>query len=219
MQADIKWLDHPEIFRVNRLDAHSDHKFFESEESYQDKQETLKQPLNGIWKFQYSVNAKKRPVSFYENGYDISGFDEIQVPQHIELAGYDIIHYINTMYPWEGHEYRRPAGTCNHTGEGMFSEASYNPTGSYVRFFDLEEALIGKRVILSFEGAEQAIYVWINGEFVGYAEDSFTVSEFDITPYVKETGNRLCVEVHKRSTTAFLEDQDFFSDSLDCSEM
>ena len=92
----------------------------------------------------------------------------------------------------------------------MFSEASYNPTGSYVRFFDLEEALIGKRVILSFEGAEQAIYVWINGEFVGYAEDSFTVSEFDITPYVKETGNRLCVEVHKRSTAAFLEDQDFF---------
>ena len=77
-------------------------------------------------------------------------------------------------------------------------------------FFDLEEALIGKRVILSFEGAEQAIYVWINGEFVGYAEDSFTVSEFDITPYVKETGNRLCVEVHKRSTAAFLEDQDFF---------
>ena len=66
------------------------------------------------------------------------------------------------------------------------------------------------RVILSFEGAEQAIYVWINGEFVGYAEDSFTVSEFDITPYVKETGNRLCVEVHKRSTAAFLEDQDFF---------
>ena len=156
------------------------------------------------------MNAKKRPVSFYENGYDISGFDEIQVPQHIELAGYDKIHYINTMYPWEGHEYRRPAGTCNHIGEGMFSEASYNPTGSYVRFFDLEEALIGKRVILSFEGAEQAIYVWINGEFVGYAEDSFTVSEFDITPYVKETGNRLCVEVHKRSTAAFLEDQDFF---------
>ncbi len=254
MQADIKWLDHPEIFRVNRLDAHSDHKFFESEESYQDKQETLKRPLNGIWKFQYSVNAKKRPVSFYENGYDISGFDEIQesyqdkqetlkrplngiwkfqysvnakkrpvsfyengydisgfdeiqVPQHIELAGYDKIHYINTMYPWEGHEYRRPAGTCNHTGEGMFSEASYNPTGSYIRFFDLDEALIGKRVILSFEGAEQAIYVWVNGEFVGYAEDSFTVSEFDITRYVKETGNRLCVEVHKRSTAAFLEDQ------------
>ena len=156
------------------------------------------------------MNAKKRPVSFYENDYDISEFDEIQVPQHIELAGYDKIHYINTMYPWEGHEYRRPAGTCNHIGEGMFSEASYNPTGSYVRFFDLEEALIGKRVILSFEGAEQAIYVWINGEFVGYAEDSFTVSEFDITPYVKETGNRLCVEVHKRSTAAFLEDQDFF---------
>ena len=101
--------------------------FFESEKSYQGKQETLKQSLNGIWKFQYSVNAKKRPVSFYENGYDISEFDEIQVPQHIELAGYDKIHYINTMYPWEGHEYRRPAGTCNHIGEGMFSEALIIP--------------------------------------------------------------------------------------------
>ena len=147
---------------------------------------------------------------FYEESYDSSGFDEIQVPQHIELAGYDNIHYINTMYPWEGHEYRRPAGTCGSTGEGMFSEAEYNPVGSYVTCFDLEKSLIGKRIILSFEGAEQALYVWVNGEFVGYAEDSFTVSEFDITPYVKETGNRLCVEVHKRSTAAFLEDQDFF---------
>ena len=92
----------------------------------------------------------------------------------------------------------------------MFSEADYNPVGSYVRMFDLEEALVGKRIILSFEGAEQALYVWVNGSFVGYAEDSFTVSEFDITPYVREKGNRLAVEVHKRSTAAFLEDQDFF---------
>ena len=210
MQAEITWLDRPDVFRVNRLDAHSDHRFFESEESYQNNPETLKQSLNGTWRFRYSENAKKRPVLFYEESYDSSGFDEIQVPQHIELAGYDNIHYINTMYPWEGHEYRRPAGTCGSTGEGMFSEAEYNPVGSYVTCFDLEKSLIGKRIILSFEGAEQALYVWVNGEFVGYAEDSFTVSEFDITPYVKETGNRLCVEVHKRSTAALLEDQDFF---------
>ena len=145
--------------------------------------------MNGIWKFQYSVNAKKRPVSFYENDYDISEFDEIQVPQHIELAGYDKIHYINTMYPWEGHEYRRPAGTCNHIGEGMFSEASYNPTGSYVRFFDLEEALIGKRVILSFEGAEQAI----------------EVEGLPVTPYLvpQECGMHMeteCVTVYRKDT-------------------
>lgn len=210
MQADIKWLDQPEVFRVNRLDAHSDHRFFENEDSLRSDRETLKQSLNGIWKFHYSVNAKERPAAFYEEGYDVSDFDQIKVPRHIEIAGYDKLHYINTMYPWEGKEFRRPAGTLNETGEGMFSEASYNPVGSYVRMFDLEDALIGKRIILSFEGAEQAIYVWVNGAFVGYAEDSFTVSEFDITPYVKEKGNRLAVEVHKRSTAAFLEDQDFF---------
>ncbi len=210
MQADIKWLDQPEVFRINRLDAHSDHRFYEDEKSLEENRETLKQSLNGIWKFHYSVNAKERPTAFYEEGYDVSDFDQIKVPRHIEIAGYDKLHYINTMYPWEGKEFRRPAGTLNETGEGMFSEAAYNPVGSYVRMFDLDEALVGKRIILSFEGAEQAIYVWVNGSFVGYAEDSFTVSEFDITPYVKEKDNRLAVEVHKRSTAAFLEDQDFF---------
>lgn len=210
MEADIRWLDDPEVFRVNRLDAHSDHRFFESEDTYQRGEETLKQSLNGTWRFKYSVNAKTRPVTFYEEGYDVSAFDFIQVPQHIELAGYDKIHYINTMYPWEGHEYRRPAGTCKSTGEGMFSEAAYNPVGSYVRTFNLDNALKGRRIYLCFEGAEQAVYVWLNGQFVGYAEDSFTVSEFDITPFVKNEGNVLAVEVHKRSTAAFLEDQDFF---------
>ncbi|GFI58935.1 beta-galactosidase large subunit [Muribaculaceae bacterium] len=92
----------------------------------------------------------------------------------------------------------------------MFSAASYNPVGSYVREFNLEEGLLGKRVIICFEGVEQAMYVWLNGHFVGYAEDSFTPSEFDLTPYVKDKENRLAVEVHKRSTAAFLEDQDFF---------
>ena len=134
----------------------------------------------------------------------------MKVPQHIELAGYDKIHYINTMYPWEGHIYRRPAGTGKEKGKGMFSQAEYNPVGSYIRKFDLQDGLRGKRIILSFEGVEQAFYVWVNGEFAGYAEDSFTVSEFDITPYVKEKDNLLAVEVHKRSTAAFLEDQDFF---------
>ena len=134
----------------------------------------------------------------------------MKVPQHIELAGYDKIHYINTMYPWEGHIYRRPAGTGKEKGKGMFSQAEYNPVGSYIRKFDLQDELRGKRIILSFEGVEQAFYVWVNGEFAGYAEDSFTVSEFDITPYVKEKDNLLAVEVHKRSTAAFLEDQDFF---------
>lgn len=210
MKADIRWLDDPQVFRVNRLDAHSDHKFYENKEDYEKKEQRLKQSLNGIWKFRYSENAIERPADFYQKWFQCRSFDEMKVPQHIELAGYDKIHYINTMYPWEGHIYRRPAGTGKEKGKGMFSQAEYNPVGSYIRKFDLQDGLRGKRIILSFEGVEQAFYVWVNGEFAGYAEDSFTVSEFDITPYVKEKDNLLAVEVHKRSTAAFLEDQDFF---------
>ena len=210
MKADIRWLDDPQVFRVNRLDAHSDHKFYENKEDYEKKKQRLKQSLNGIWKFRYSENAMERPADFYQKWFQCRSFDEMKVPQHIELAGYDKIHYINTMYPWEGHIYRRPAGTGKEKGKGMFSQAEYNPVGSYIRKFDLQDELRGKRIILSFEGVEQAFYVWVNGEFAGYAEDSFTVSEFDITPYVKEKDNLLAVEVHKRSTAAFLEDQDFF---------
>ena len=210
MKADIRWLDDPQVFRVNRLDAHSDHKFYENKEDYEKKEQRLKQSLNGIWKFRYSENAMERPADFYQKWFQCRSFDEMKVPQHIELAGYDKIHYINTMYPWEGHIYRRPAGTGKEKGKGMFSQAEYNPVGSYIRKFDLQDGLRGKRIILSFEGVEQAFYVWVNGEFAGYAEDSFTVLEFDITPYVKEKDNLLAVEVHKRSTAAFLEDQDFF---------
>ena len=210
MKADIRWLDDPQVFRVNRLDAHSDHKFYENKEDYKKNNQRLKQSLNGIWKFHYSVNALERPADFYQKWFDCRSFDEMKVPQHIELAGYDKIHYINTMYPWEGHIYRRPAGFGKEKGKGMFSQAEYNPVGSYIRRFDLNDGLRGKRIVLSFEGVEQAFYVWVNGEFVGYAEDSFTVSEFDITSYVKDKDNLLAVEVHKRSTAAFLEDQDFF---------
>lgn len=210
MKADIRWLDDPQVFRVNRLDAHSDHKFYENKEDYKKQNQRLKQSLNGIWKFHYSVNALERPADFYQKWFNCKNFDEMKVPQHIELAGYDKIHYINTMYPWEGHIYRRPAGYGKEKGKGMFSQAEYNPVGSYIRKFDLNDGLRGKRIILSFEGVEQAFYVWVNGEFVGDAEDSFTVSEFDITPYVKDKDNLLAVEVHKRSTAAFLEDQDFF---------
>ena len=94
--------------------------------------------------------------------------------------------------------------------KGMFSEAEYNPVGSYIKYFDLDKSMCGKRIHICFEGVEEAMYLWLNGQFVGYAEDSFTPSEFDLTPYIKEKGNGLAVQVHKMSTAAFLEDQDFF---------
>ncbi len=212
MKAEINWLDDPEVFRVNRLPARSDHRFYKSMEEMEEGRSSLEQSLNGMWKFRYSVNAASRSAEFYKEGFDYGDFDEIAVPCHIEMAGYDKIHYINTMYPWEGHVYRRPAYSLENRAEwkGMFSQAAYNPVGSYMKEFDLEEGLLGRRVIICFEGVEQAMYLWLNGSFVGYAEDSFTPSEFDLTPYLKEKGNVLAVEVHKRSSAAFLEDQDFF---------
>lgn len=212
MIPQLIWLDDPETFQVNRLPAHSDHSHFCNEQEMEEEKNSLMQSLNGTWKFCYSECAGKRPAKFYREDFSVTDFDEIKVPGHIELAGYDKIHYINTMYPWEGHYYRRPAYSLEGKAkwQGMFSEADYNPVGSYVKEFDLEEGLLGKRVCIRFEGVEQAMYLWLNGSFVGYSEDSFTPAEFDLTPYIREKGNRLAVEVHKRSTAAFLEDQDFF---------
>ena len=212
MNADMKWLDNPEIFRVNQLDAHSDHNYYISYEDIKKKENHLQQSLNGQWKFNFSKNVMSRPEKFYEDNFDASNFDKIMVPGHIELAGYDKIRYINTMYPWEGKEYHRGAYSMEGTGDeaGMFSEAEYNPVGSYIKKFDLDQQLCGKRIRICFEGVEEAMYVWLNGQFVGYAEDSFTPSEFDLTPFIKEKENVLAVQVHKMSTAAFLEDQDFF---------
>ena len=212
MNADMKWLDNPEVFKVNQLEPHSDHCYYLDYADMKKEKNPLLQSLNGQWEFAYSKNVMERPVDFYKETFDASGFDKIMVPGHIELAGYDKIRYINTMYPWEGKEYHRGAYSMQATGaeEGMFSEAQYNPVGSYIKYFDLDKNMCGKRIHICFEGVEEAMYLWLNGQFIGYAEDSFTPSEFDLTPYVKENGNVLAVQVHKMSTAAFLEDQDFF---------
>ena len=212
MNADMKWLDNPEVFKVNQLESHSDHCYYLDYSDMKKEKNPLLQSLNGQWEFAYSKNVMERPVDFYKETFDASGFDKIMVPGHIELAGYDKIRYINTMYPWEGKEYHRGAYSMDATGaeEGMFSEAQYNPVGSYIKYFDLDKNMCGKRIHICFEGVEEAMYLWLNGQFIGYAEDSFTPSEFDLTPYIKEKGNVLAVQVHKMSTAAFLEDQDFF---------
>ena len=212
MNADMKWLDNPEVFKVNQLESHSDHCYYLDYSDMKKEKNPLLQSLNGQWEFAYSKNVMERPVDFYKETFDASGFDKIMVPGHIELAGYDKIRYINTMYPWEGKEYHRGAYSMESTGKeaGMFSEAEYNPVGSYIKRFDLNETMCGKRIHICFEGVEEAMYLWLNGQFVGYAEDSFTPSEFDLTPFIREKENVLAVQVHKMSTAAFLEDQDFF---------
>lgn len=196
----LSWLEDPRIFQVNRLDAHSDHVCFASVEELERGETSLRQSLDGSWRFRWSKAPAERPADFWQEGYDDSDFGSIQVPGHIELQGYGQIQYINTLYPWDGHAELRPPKI----------DWEDNPVGSYVREFDLEPGLTGKRVCVSFQGVEQAFYLWLNGHFVGYGEDSFTPSEFDLTPYIKEKGNRLCVEVYKRGSAAWIEDQDFF---------
>lgn len=200
MISDLKWLTDPQIFQVNRLDAHSDHVCYATEAEAASKTSSLYQILDGIWQFYYSENPSLRPVDFWKESFDLSDFGTISVPAHIELQGYGQIQYINTLYPWDGHSELRPPKV----------DMENNPVGSYVKEFDLSENMLGKRICISFQGVEQAFYVWLNGEFIGYSEDSFTPSDFDLTPYIKEKGNRLCVEVYKRSSAAWIEDQDFF---------
>lgn len=200
MKQTLAWLRDPEVFQVNRCEAHSDHKFYQSrEEMYQDTS-ALFQTLNGKWKFSYAENPSKREADFYKEEVSCTEFDEIEVPGHIQLQGYDRCQYINTMYPWDGHEELRPPQISD----------EYNPTASYAKYFELEEALKGKRLFLNFQGVETAFYVWMNGEFVGYAEDTFTPSEFEVTAFVRDGVNKLAVEVYKRSSASWLEDQDFW---------
>lgn len=198
-KADLSWLENPEVFAVNRLDAHSDHKYYTNMQNALDEKE-IKQLLNGNWYFSFAKNPDERIADFYHNDYDCHHFDMIEVPSHIQLQGYDRMQYINTLYPWDGQEKLRPP----------YISKIDNPVGSYVHYFEIDEQLLGKTTHLVFDGVETAYYVWLNGKFVGYSEDSFTPSRFDITEFIKLGENKLAVEVYKRSSASWLEDQDFW---------
>lgn len=212
MEPDIKWLDDPETFRVGMIPAHSDHHFYQSDDEVRNDASSFVQSLNGQWQFAFAKDPMHRIPDFYKADFDSRDFDHIKVPEHIEFAGYDKFHYINTMYPWEGKVYRRPAYALNQNDkqEGQFSQAVDNPVGQYLKKFMLNPAFKDKKVRVRFDGVEKAMYVWLNGHFLGYAEDSFTPSEFDLTPYLQDGENVLAVEVFKLSTAAFIEDQDMF---------
>lgn len=197
----LTWLEDPEVFAVNRKEAHSDHVYYENtEEMVLGADMPLRQSLNGTWYFSYAKNPTVRVKDFYKKDFDCRMFDSIEVPGHIQTQGYDRCQYINTMYPWDGTEYLRPP---------MVSK-EYNPVGSYVKYFVLEKNLQDKPVFVSFQGVETAFDVWLNGVFIGYSEDSFTPAEFELTPYLQDGENKLAVEVYKRSSASWLEDQDFW---------
>jgi beta-galactosidase len=197
----IDWLTDVNVFAVNRLPAHSDHYYYDTlEQAKTAGPMALRHDLNGNWKFNYSVNPDNRPENFYELDFNCSGWGYINVPGHIQLQGHGKPQYVNTMYPWDGlNEIRPPEIPQDH-----------NPVGSYVKMFAVPQNMENKPVYLSFQGVESAFYVWLNGEFVGYSEDSFTPAEFELTPFLTEGENKLAVEVYQRSTGSWLEDQDFW---------
>lgn len=198
-----EWNNNPEIFQVNRMDAHATLMPFTTvEEALQgDRQASCYyQSLNGSWKFSFAEVPENRIRNFYETSYDCSHWKEIKVPGHWQLQGYDYPQYINVRYPWHGKEDILPPQV----------PVKYNPVGSYIRTFTLPESWKGQPVYISFQGVESAFYVWVNGDRVGYSEDSFTPAEFDITPYLIEGENKLAVEVYRWSDASWLEDQDFW---------
>ena len=212
MDADIKWLDEPETFRVNQLPAHSDHYYYGNYDEWRHNNSRFAQNLDGQWQFNFAKNPREREEDFYKTDYDSSSFGTIEVPSEIELNNYAQNNYINTLIPWEGKIYRRPAYALSpdDAQEGSFSDGDDNTVGEYLKHFDLDSSLRGKQVRIRFDGVERAMYVWLNGHFIGYAEDSFTPSEFDLTPYIQDEGNVLAVEVFKHSTASWIEDQDMF---------
>ncbi|QGQ44405.1 glycoside hydrolase family 2 TIM barrel-domain containing protein [Metabacillus sediminilitoris] len=198
---DINWLTDVNVFAVNRLQAHSDHLYYDSiDEARNANPMNMRHDLNGNWKFNYAINPNNRPEHFYQVDFECAGWGDITVPGHIQLQGYGQPQYVNTMYPWDGHNDIRPPEI----------PTDHNPVGSYVKFFHVPNKMKNKPVYISFQGVESAFFVWLNGEFVGYSEDSFTPSEFELTPFLNDGENKLAVEVYQRSTGSWLEDQDFW---------
>ena len=197
---DYSLVKDPQYFKDRRMDAHSDHTYYRDGEEAQEKATSFRYDLNGIWKFHYARNYGSAIPGFEKADYCCKDWDDIRVPAHIQMEGYDAPQYANVQYPWEGHEDIHPGEIPEH----------FNPVASYVKYFEVPEEMQGKRLFISFQGAESGIALWLNGQFVGYSEDSFTPSEFELNEYVKEGENKLAAQVFKWTASSWCEDQDFY---------
>ena len=197
---DYERVKDPGFFAENRMEAHSDHECFATWEEANGEGNSNRILLNGIWKFHYAKNYKQCIKGFEAADYDCKLWDDIRVPAHIQMEGYDIPLYANLQYPWDGREdiWRDEIPT------------EFNPVANYVKYFTLPESFLKNGLYVSFQGVESGFAVWLNGHYVGYSEDSFTPSEFELTPYLKEGENKLAVQVFKWTASSWCEDQDFF---------
>ena len=198
MSFDLKNLANPEYFQENRLPAHSDHKYFADFNELASGQTKFVRSLSGLWHFAFAPTLQLVPQNFEAEDYNCHDWQTIRVPSHIQLEGFGKPHYTNTPYPWDGHE-------VIHQGEIPSRD---NPVACYVKYFDAPSDW--KNLFVSFQGAESGIAVWLNGKFVGYSEDTFTPSDFDLTPYCKQGENKLAVAVYRYTSGSWIEDQDFW---------
>jgi len=187
-------VSNPEVFRQNVLPAHSDHSYFRKFPG------DCRVSLSGLWKFSCAENYESSIKGFEAADFDCHSWKEIPVPAHIQMQGYDTPQYVNTQYPWDGLERIVP---------GQIPKR-HNPTASYVKYFEVPAQMRGESVFISFLGVESAFALWLNGQYVGYSEDSFTPADFDLSPYLRDGENKLAVQVFRWSSASWCEDQDFF---------
>lgn len=190
----------PSFFKENVLPAHSMQTVYRNSKELLGQKSSLRQSLDGVWKFSYAVNVDSAIAGFEKEEYDCKSWGDIRVPAHIQMEGYDAPQYVNVQYPWDGREALKP-------GE---IPTRFNPVGSYVKYFEVPDRMRGKEIRICFRGVESGMALWLNGSYVGYSEDSFTPSDFDLTPYIKEGENKLAVQVYKWTSSSWCEDQDFF---------
>ena len=190
----------PTFFKENVLNAHASFHTYASRAEQTEENSSLALKLDGIWKFAYARNYASAIPGFEQEDYDCTAWEEIHVPAHIQMEGYDAPQYANVQYPWDGREEVKP-------GE---IPVRFNPVASYVKYFTLPEAMQGKPIRIEFEGVESGMALWLNGQYVGYTEDSFSAHAFDLIPYIKEGVNKLAVQVFKWTSSSWCEDQDFF---------
>ena len=201
---DINWenpeWENPEIFEINREKPRATFYSYKSSqkaiENSSWKNSDYYKSLNGDWYFFYSENIKSRPQKFYNKNYDYSSWDLIEVPSNWELKGYGTPFYTNIKYMFPANPPHIPH--------------NFNNNGSYIKFFDIPKDWANKDIYLHFEGVSGAMYVWLNGNLVGYNEGSKTPSEFNITDYLVNGENKLSIQVLRWSDASYMEDQDFW---------
>lgn len=193
-------LQNPEFFKEHVLPAHSDHICYPNEEMLRRGENPYRYSLNGVWKFSYARNLSECVKDFERPEADCKGWADIRVPAHIQMEGYDIPAYVNVQYPWDGHE-QIWAGEI---------PTRFNPVANYVKYFHVPQSMKGMPLYISFQGAESGMALWLNGHYIGYSEDSFTPSDFELTDYVQDGENKLAVQVFKWTSSSWTEDQDFF---------